>query len=42
MRYLATIALAALAISFTNVRTSVAQGMSGAEFKKLVIGNTLQ
>ncbi len=42
MRYVITIALTAMAISLFGVGTSSAEGMSAAEFKKLVIGNTLQ
>ena len=42
MRHVITIALIALAISLFGVGTSSAEGMSVAEFKKLVIGNTLQ
>ena len=42
MRHFITIAIVVFAISFVDVRTSSAEGISGAEFKKLVIGNTLQ
>ena len=41
MRQFITFAILALTISFLDVRNSSAEGISGAEFKKLVISNTL-
>jgi hypothetical protein len=41
MRYLLTVVLAMLSISFSDISASSAEGMSGEAFKKLVIGNTL-
>ena len=42
MRYFVVMTLAALPITFFAVGPSSAEQLNGAEFKKLVIGNTLQ